>query len=406
MDLSEQIRLYVETEKLSFAETARRLGEGFTRHKVKNIYRKLRPYPRVSEGAVANETQTPFPTVEKIRERRATNSELIELKKLATKRAVIEELKEAISASQVARWNVPALLRPSQEKRQDRVGILLLSDIHLGQQTPARLTSGYEYSPAITERQFDSLFQQVLRESLENRWAKLIILDLGDTVDGDDMRASQHRLVGPVVVEQVTMYARLLSQLVTSLLLYIPMIHIERVPGNHARTSQRPGLAGLAEIDPMDSYDWLGGEFARESLREAIEKKRVSIVNHDTFYSTLEVFGYRVLFEHGSSLRGAGGSIGVPLAGLHRSLLGYRELEGEIDLYCLGHFHQPYAFNLFYNTTVVGNGAFPATSPFVMTTRKSAMRPSQALISLEKGRGVISIQQLWLDTPRTIRKVC
>jgi hypothetical protein len=353
-----------------------------------------------------NEAQTPFPTVEQIRERRAANSELLELKRLATKRAVLEELKEALTSSDVATWNVPALLRPSQERRLDRVGLLLLSDIHLGQQTPARLTSGYEYSPAITARQFDSLFQQVLQEALANRWARLIILDLGDTVDGDDMRASQHRLVGPVVVEQVTMYARLLSPFVTSLLPSIPMIHIERVPGNHARTSQRPGLAGLAEIDPMDSYDWLGGESARESLREAIEKKRVSIVNHDTFYSTLEVFGYRVLFEHGSSLHGAGGSIGVPLAGLHRSLLGYRELEGEIDLYCLGHFHQPYAFNAFYNITVVGNGAFPATSPFVMTMRKSAMRPSQARISLEKRRGVTVVQQLWLDTPRTVRNVC
>lgn len=421
-----QIKQYVENDNMSFAETGRLLGEN--RHTIKNIYRKyIKPY---NEGERTPQQQLPkpvvvesiptgnhiipnyndqfeqpsFPTVSKIRENMSMRQEVLELKTLATQRAKIEELKDSIRSLDIPSIKAPTMLHTNT--KNDSVGILLISDIHLGQLTEGRLTGGYEYSPEITKQQFASLFDQVSQQAVDQAWTKLIILDLGDDVDGDDMRPSQHRHVGPLVVQQCAMYGRWFAQFVANMLEYVPSIHVERVPGNHARTSQRPGLAGLAEIDPMDSYDWIAGEFAREILRDQIEQGLVEIINHETFYSALDVFGYKVLFEHGSSLKGSGGPFGAPMAGIQRALLGYRELEGEIDLYVLGHFHRPYLLNAFFNTTIVGNGSFPPTSPFVMAMSKSANRPSQSLITIEKGKGVTNTKTLWLDTKRVARKVC
>lgn len=405
MNLLEHIQYFVETEGLSFAETGRKLG--LTRHKVKDLYRrKIKPYQPGEKqiGLKSSASYSSLPMVTQAREKLTNRVELLELRKLTNKRAMMEELRDTIKEVSPS-LPPPKLLAGLASQKNNLVGILLLSDVHLGQQTPSRLSSGYAYDIDTTQQQFDLLFQQVLHEAKLKRWEKLIILDLGDTVDGDDMRSSQHRFVGPLVVEQVAMYGRLLASFVTSLLLYIPSIHIERVPGNHARTTQRPGIAGLAEIDPADSYDWLAGEFAREILRTSIERGRVKIINHDTFYSTLDLFGFRVLFEHGSSLRGGGGGLGIPALALQKALQGYKELEGEIHLYCLGHFHQPYSLHFQYNTLVVGNGSFPPTSPFVLSTKKAATRPSQTLLTLEKGKGITTVQHLWLDIKREQRAI-
>lgn len=404
----------LKAEGLTFNQIGAQLGMKWW--DVRNAYtRKIKPAmtkqtnnTTVQVKAVVGGSQSdtePYepcnlPTVLKLRETMSTRQEILELKKLASERAYQEELLQAIRELNLEHISSPLFEERGTTGNANSTGVLLISDVHLGQQTPGRLTSGYEYNLDVTKAQFDLLYQQVAQAIEVNGWQKLIILDLGDTVDGDDMRPSQHRHVGPLVVEQCALYGRLLAQFISSLLHSVLEIHVERVPGNHARTSQRPGLAGLAEIDPMDSYDWLAGEFTREILRESIEAGRVTINNNQGIYSTIQLYEYNVLFEHGSSLRGSGGALGIPFAGAHKALQGYRDLEGDISLYCLGHFHQPYSFNLFFNTVVCGNGAFPATSPYVVSSKKTATRPSQTLITVEQGKGVTAVQNLWLDTKR------
>ena len=271
--------------------------------------------------------------------------------------------------------------------------------MHLGQSTESRINGGWQQDSTVARLQFASLRKQLLDAQPTLNAHELVILDLGDDVDNDNMRVSQHRMVDQLVVQQTAEYGRLLAELVQDALSVYPTVRVERVPGNHGRTTQKSSYGGLAELDPIDSFDWLAGEFAREILRGDIAKGLVSLVNHDKWYGITEVQGHRVLFEHGASVK-APYSYLSPLAAVERTAHAYRELFGEFKLYCLGHFHKSYVIPFGYNGLICGNGSFPPPSPFVVTNLHQATEPVQLLLTVTPS-AVEEVRRLTLPVQRS-----
>ncbi|MDI3298279.1 MAG: metallophosphoesterase [Bacillota bacterium] len=380
------------------AEFGRRVSRHVVRHAVAAIERT---------GTVPAAPSAPAPSdaVSAERERARRKAEVEELRRLVERRAVIEEWRDALREAALT-IEPPPLWREAGDcgPGDEETAVLLISDIHYGQHTPARVNAGWTQTAAVVEAQFERLAHAVLRIwDLRRRsmpWRHLVILDLGDDVEGDAMHTSQHRQVDPLVAQQTAEVGRLLAGLVQTLLQAFERITVHRVPGNHGRTTPKAGVAGLAELDPADSYDWLAGEFARAILRPAIEAGRVELHNHESYWASTEVMGHRILFEHGSSLRGGASWGGIPYYGIDRAAAAYRDLEGDYLLLALGHYHRPYMLPSGYGSWVLGNGSFAPTTPFVAGSKHRATRPCQALLSIHPRKGVTMATWLYLDVPR------
>lgn len=335
---------------------------------------------------------------ERIRAHR--QAEIAQLRRLTSRRAWIEEVRDAIKNTAITQEPIKFRGRQSASGDDEETAVLLIGDVHLGQNTDGRINSGWTQNAAVTEAQLQRLGDAVLRAWTvhQKMWRSLVILDLGDDVEGSNMRPSQARIVEPLVAQQSAMYGRLLARLIQRCLTVFEHVRVERVPGNHGRVSEKAGNAGMDIYGPENSWDWVAGEFVREILRHDIDAGRLTLINHDNWYATTRVAGKRVIFEHGSSERGGG----IQSSSLTRMASAYRDLEGSYDFLALGHWHRPVIWPTGYNSLVVVNGAFPPTTPYVVQ-KHAATRPTQTLLSVHAQYGVTRIQHIFLDTPRDPR---
>lgn len=285
--------------------------------------------------------------------------------------------------------------------------ILALGDWHTGQKTTIEQTGGmYEQDISTTRDQVAKIWKAVLQmyeiEKSGRSIKKLHILGLGDFVDGDDMRPSQHRHVEEVVTVQVIQAFDLLVWLIRQLLTIFPEIELDMIGGNHDRVGRNRGDAGLGELDYIDTYAWLLGAFIQRTLAEDIDAGRLKVRNWETFFGYKKIAGKRIVFEHGASFRWGGGYGGVPWYGI--SALGprYGQMLGEPDLVFLGHGHRP-ALIPHGEGWIVANGALPATSTYVQSSFKTVQRPQQWLVSMHRRLGVTGFQPIYCDVPGQLK---
>ncbi len=400
-------RMVVE-EGLGYAEIGRRLGinrcqvyKAWTRHiKPARLLRGLstpeQPHNEIDDHLLDL-------AVEVEREKMEVAQAKAETKAIVRKRIFEEDFLETLKecTDKLASRPIEAVAMPLfYPVAVPRAGVLLLSDSHMGQASPARLDGNYAYDSKIAALQWRRLTEQTIHLCAIYGISELYLIDLGDDVDGDDMRPGQHRLVDKLAVEQSVEYANHLARLLRIIAEMGIMVHVYRVPGNHARVSQGKGIAGLAELDPMASYDWLAGEIVRGICQDAIDDGAITFSNDGSIYGTIDIYGQRILFEHGCSLSGGTTVAGIPINSIIRAVQGYRDLEGHIDLYVHAHYHRFYTYTVPYSTLVIGNGAFPPTSPFILSTYKARTRPEQTFLIVDEERGIGPIIPIWLDVSR------
>ncbi len=252
---------------------------------------------------------------------------------------------------------------PSKSKAL--VDILIVGDVHYG--------SVYKdiYNKTVVHEYFSKMYDYILQncECCDN----LIVIDLGDGIEGDRMHASQSVLIEDVATVQTVEYASLFTEFLKKLGLLYDTIDLYRVPGNHGRISKRAGIGGLDDMASISSYDWLAGEIIRAYLHD---EKRVTIVNTGKQHLSFDIPSGRasndgtgdntpvitVIAEHGSCYSTCPTST---TAALQRALLGYTNtLQKKPDYYFLGHFHTPYVFDV-AGTTVIGNGGMQINNDYV-----------------------------------------
>jgi len=409
--LAEAVRLH-EQERMRWHDIARQMGDPTWRkrktalqHAVsRRVYARRRQEQAPVPAPVVVKPTTADEHMEAQRESARVRAIVRELKRLTNLRNFQQEILASIR-DDILTMPVPDRIPEAKVHGtwDEETAVLHLGDTHLGQKTPARVNGGWHQTPAVTRWQLRRLQQAVYRiwqiHNARTPWVNLKILGLGDLVEGAHMRASQHRQSTPVTHQARDMGMEL-AEFITFCLKFFQHVDWEGVPGNHGRVSMKAGNAGLDELDPGDSFDWLAGEIARLMLKDAIDAGRVSMLNHETAAAETEVMGHRVYFEHGASMRGGGGWGGIPFYGQTRMASSYRDLEGDFTLLSIGHFHRPFYIPTGYSGAIIGNGSLPPTTPFVYQNKHAATRPTQWLVSLHPKKGVVMIRPIELDIKR------
>jgi hypothetical protein len=298
---------------------------------------------------------------------------------------------------------------PDPGNRPVHEDILITGDWHIGQKTTLEETGGmYEHGIETARGQVAKIWKAVNRlhnldlHARDTR--KLHHLFIGDLVEGSNMRPSQMKSVTDVVTRQVIQGFDLLAWLVRQELTIYEEVEIDLIGGNHDRTTQKPGNAGLGESSYIDTFSWLVGAFLERVLDEDVKGGRLKIRNWETYFGYKEIAGIKTVFEHGSSFKwSAGGYGGVPWYSVSNLAPKYAAMLGEADLVILGHGHRPAIIPIPNGRgwTVV-NGALPATSTYVQAGQKVVSRPQQWRLSAHEKLGITSFEPIYADVPGTL----
>jgi hypothetical protein len=380
--------------------------------------------PRSTVQEALKRADQPAPTIaERVnneREREQDKATAKELHDLVSRRAQIEAIHDAIKSAGMQATLPPVVTLTRHIGADEEFPVLHIGDWHVGMNTDRRVGVGFAVTMQTAARQVQSLIQAVARcAELQGCWRRLTIIDTGDDVEGQHMRSSQHREAEPVA-EQAVMVGMLKAQLIRSLLQVFDSVDFYSVPGNHSRISSKPGIAGLDEIDPINSWDWISTEYARGLLgqfngSEIDLPERVRIFNYGSFIARTEVAGWPIVMEHGAQIKG-GAYGGVPYYPVARAATNVRNLlapsDMELDpdtkqylqrvgdpyLFLLGHFHRPTLIPQSFGWVGM-TGSFPPTTPFVASTQHQALRPTQNLYSLHPHKGLTVYRPLYLELP-------
>ncbi|KKN32418.1 hypothetical protein LCGC14_0814060 [marine sediment metagenome] len=340
--------------------------------------------------------------VERERQKMRAEEDKKLLKSLARSEAkrelYVSAVQEALSAFK------PSTPRPwliKQDRTTDVDWEIDISDWHVGQSTPQETTGGmYEQTTEIVQKQVDSLLHAmslIYHEANGKRVKRLWVNIMGDLIENDNMRPSQLREIDLPVVKQTIVAYDLVSYFLRTCLEMpgLEELVVDISGGNHDRTTQKAGNAGLGESDYVDCFSFIIGEFIKRGFED---DPRVSVTNWETFFGTREFGGIRHVFEHGSSIRGSGGSYGgIPFYPIIRAAQQYESMLGGVDMVHFGHLHTPYLLPLGQDGWVVGNGALPATSTFVQSRYKKIRRPQQWLIEFHHSVGATKFEPLYAD---------
>jgi hypothetical protein len=282
--------------------------------------------------------------------------------------------------------------------------VLLVGDWHTGAKTQMHETGGvYEQDVATTRAQVEMLWDRVQRlhsiQSAGINFTKLHIISLGDLIDNDDMRPSQHRNVEDVMTVQTVQAFDLFTWLCRQALTIFPEVEVDGVGGNHDRTGRNRGNAGLGELDYADTMSWLIMEFSKKMFAD---EPRIKIQNWQSFFGYKKIAGQRAVFEHGSSFKwNANSYAGIPWYSVSMLPKRYKDMLGQHDLTFIGHGHRPALLPDGRGWQVI-NGALPATSNYEQASFKSIHRPMQTLLSVHEKYGLTGWTPIYLDVPGTV----
>lgn len=302
----------------------------------------------------------------------------------------------------------PAAKTPARAPRH--TSVLLTGDWQVGQLTKMGPTGGmFEQTTKIAQRQVRQMWGVVETLHRLQTAAKsideLVFFDLGDMVEGDQMRPSQAAEVDAPVTRQAVDVFDMQAWLLNQALALFKKVRFLKVPGNHDRTSHKGGNAGLGELSYIDSYSWLMGEMLRRMFERSIDAGRLELVNNESFFGTTEIANLRTVYEHGSSFKTSTGSYGgVPFYPIANAARGYKEMLDGADLIIFAHHHKAMLLpmNGGWGWQVL-NGALPPSSSWIQSNFKGYGRPQQTMLDVHHEKGVTGWHPIYLEQPEHIR---
>jgi hypothetical protein len=352
----------------------------------------------ISEDSVRNRArrlgvERPGPTIDMMKEETLRRSDARDLRKTLQLQARWEDFLDVVRSELLLAAQPPApLIAPSGDGTPETM-LALLSDPHVGKLVdPATVGSNFAYGKLVFEARIREYAEGILRlrdiHSQRGPIPKLVLLVLGDLVDGVDMRRGHpHRVDIQTATEQTVLVARHLTWLVRELAPYFSAgVDVSFDFGNHGR------IGDFGVNLPSDNFDWLASVMVRENLAG---DEGVTVDVHTQKYSIHRIGPLNVYSAHGDAIRGGGASPVVKrhvanLQNLHRQVF---------DLVTLGHFHTPELYTA-GGATILMNGAFEAGDDFAVNRLVAASDPVQWVAGVHPKRGLTWTYQLKLAAAR------
>ncbi len=267
---------------------------------------------------------------------------------------------------------------PEDPQKDEAVPILLLSDLHCGQIVkPSSVNGLNEFNPEIFDDRLDAVFRNALKVINGQRSTatirEAVIWLGGDLIEGElHGDAVQNQTL--TTTQQIVRCERAIVRGLDYLLQHsdLERMLIPCNVGNHGRNTKKQ-QSNATE----NSYEHLAYCSMRRHYRDE-PRLEWFIADADCLY--LDVYGKRLRFFHGDSVRYNGGAAG-PLWNVDKHA---KNLDQSVpaDHTFHGHFH-----TLGFGSRATSNGSLPGCAPYGLQSGYRIERPQQGMRFLHSDKG-------------------
>lgn len=272
---------------------------------------------------------------------------------------------------------------PAPDLPHRRALVLLYSDSHCGLFADSRSMGGLGgFDEQIWRERHNRLRQAVTEAQALFQADNLVVLALGDLIDGQDIFRSQSFSIDLAVPEQIVLAGQQFGADMTYYASQFPNVIASCVFGNHGRKGR------YGENPYAVNYEYIVYHLAKAY---AAQCANVNWFIAGAWFQWLSVLGVNFLTMHGDDIRGNANTLPGNAAKVLRE---YREmLNIPIDYLVLGHHHRQLQAN-----GVLINGSFVGASEFTAKDLRSLVLPTQKLLLVEEGIGVSWVKDVPLAT--------
>jgi len=265
--------------------------------------------------------------------------------------------------------------------------MLVLSDSHGDQEILGKRVQGLEeYNFEVACQRAEKIVDTTISHLIDNmknyKFDRLYIAGLGDYVNGDIHKATEHSKWKNSLKNAMGM-GELIAMMITDLSKYFPEIVFCSVSGNHGRRSLKKDYRGA-----QDNWDYLVGMHVATRLKGLIEEKRLTVVIPDSWSVGLTVYDWNFVLNHGDDIRSWNS---IPWYGIERKtrrLSAIGAVTGAIpNYYLFGHFHNMATQQHTTGETII-NGSWAATDEFALNSLGAYSEPFQWLFGIHPSYGL------------------
>jgi len=220
--------------------------------------------------------------------------------------------------AEVASTLTPAYVKPpsvTSKAERSQTGLLLVSDVHLGQLTPSEQVGMFgEYNSRIALARFEYTFKSFTSIALHQPFGidEVVVVFLGDLMEHSHLRTGHEGFVDMNTVKQCLSIANAGIASISMLAGQFPRVRIECVPGNHGRVT-----ADYKLCDPTDNFDYLAYHIMQMGLAG---QPNVTFDIPETWYVNFRVYQHIFFAMHGENIRSYSG---FPWYGATRAIRKY-----------------------------------------------------------------------------------
>ena len=295
---------------------------------------------------------------------------------LAKLEAVQDALTVALEIKDI--FDQGVIIPPEDPQKDEAVPILLLSDLHCGQIVkPSSVNGLNEFNPEIFDDRLDAVFRNALKVIAGQRSTatirEAVVWLGGDLIEGElHGDAVQNQTL--TTTQQIVRCERAIVRGLDYLLQHsdLERILIPCNVGNHGRNTKKQ-QSNATE----NSYEHLAYCSMRRHYRDE-PRLEWFIADADCLY--LDVYGKRLRFFHGDSVKYNGGAAG-PLWNVDKHA---KNLDQSVpaDHTFHGHFH-----TLGFGSRATSNGSLPGCAPYGLQSGYRVERPQQGMRFLHSDKG-------------------
>jgi len=280
--------------------------------------------------------------------------------------------------------------------------VLLLSDIHLGQQTPAEEVGVFgKYNSEIAAKMIKHTFTAFAGMTKQQAFPvdEVYVFGLGDWVEHAHMRPGHEAYVDTGVVKQALAITNLTIAGLKMLCSEFSKVTLVGVSGNHGRVTSDPRRS-----KPTENFDYMCYKMLEMAFKD---QPNIDFIIPESWYTNVKIQGYNFFATHGENIRSY---VGFPWYGATRAARKYvamfrlaqkRKIEREKpqtveewescmivpDYALLAHFHTEATWAA-PDIEHFANGAMPGVSQYGAKNVMVINKPSQRMFFVHPKYGV------------------
>lgn len=276
------------------------------------------------------------------------------------------------------------------EDKAALTGILIVSDVHLGQVVESAETDGFgRYDPAVSVARVRRLETEAARILRQRPVEKLLVLFGGDLVHGHLGHSLEDATLP--IAQQVDLAVNLFFAFLCGLATCVPAVEVYGVPGNHGRWPGQRKMPTDARFSNLDTVVFN----ALAALCTHVEMSNVAFGDSLAARQVIDVGNFRLQLQHGDQIRGGAFATGGMSREVTNSTLRHVQAgRRHVDYYIMGDKHVSSTMS-FGNFAFIVNGSFVGTDNFALNFVPAP--PTQTLFFLHPQVGKCETCEIRLD---------